>query len=94
MGGDGLAHANRVRQERARLKRVIAAGGIGEVLADPPPEAQGWGLGEVLIAQRQWGPVRVERLLARVGISEQRPLGCLTARERALLAQMLNWQDT
>jgi hypothetical protein len=43
-------------------------------------------LGELLNAQTRWGTVRTRKQCERLGISEQRRVGALTERERAIIA--------
>jgi fructosamine-3-kinase len=86
-----LARANEVRIARARLKRQIAAGKltVAEVLERTPPEARSMELGDLLLSQRRWGQMRVRRLLSQLGLSERKPLGSLTDRQRGLLIATL-----
>jgi hypothetical protein len=87
-----LRLANRIRSERARLKRRLAAGELGaaQVIECSPSEARSMALAELLASQRQWGSERSRRLLQRVGVHEQRRLGQLTERQRRLLITALN----
>lgn len=86
-----LARANEIRRARAALKRRIAAGDVSaaEVILTPPLEATSWPLGELLISQRAWGRARSAKFLRSNRISEQKPLGELTERQRRLLAPQL-----
>jgi hypothetical protein len=87
-----LQRANEIRLARARLRAAIASGEIfaASVLLDPPSEARTWRVGEMLMSQRRWGSRRTQRLLARTQISEAKPLGALTERQRRVLAGELN----
>ena len=87
-----LERANRVRLGRAVLKRRIARGEVrlSLLLLAPPPEALSWPVGDLLCAQRQWGRARARKLLVRVGVGELRPVGRLTARQRAELSEALS----
>ena len=86
-----LERANEVRLARARLKRQIADGhtSAARVILDLPPEARNWSVRELLMSQRRWGSIRSRKLLAEVQISELRPIGALTDRQRRLLAGQL-----
>lgn len=86
-----LERANETRVARAELKRRIASGEIfaASVLLEPPAEARNWPVGSLLIAQRRWGTKRTRKLLERHQISELKPLGALTERQRRLLAGAL-----
>jgi hypothetical protein len=86
-----LARANEVRRARAALKRRLAAGELSaaEVILTPPLEATSWPLGELLVSQRAWGRARSAKFLRANRISERKPLGELTERQRRLLAPQL-----
>jgi hypothetical protein len=83
-----LERANAVRLARAELKRRIAEGeaSAAEVIMDPPDEAISWAIGELLMSQRRWGATKCRKFLARYHITETKPLGDLTDRQRRLIA--------
>ncbi len=86
-----LERANAVRLKRAELKRRIADGRVSaaDVILDLPWEATSWPVGELLTSQRRWGSIRAHKLLAGLHISETRPAGDLTERQRRVLAAQL-----
>jgi hypothetical protein len=86
-----LERANQVRLKRAELKRQIADGhrSAAEVIIQLPDEAQNWSVGELLKSQRRWGSIRSHKLLAGMHISEKRPIGELTERQRREIAGRL-----
>jgi hypothetical protein len=86
-----LARANRVRLARAELKRSIGRGDldIAEVIQDAPWEAESMTLAELLTSQRRWGRTRARKLLQTLALSENKRIGTLTPRQRALLASTL-----
>jgi hypothetical protein len=86
-----LARANKVRLARAGLKRRIADGDVtaADVILACPEEASSWSVGELLMSQRRWGINRCRKFLARNQISEIKPIGTLTERQRRLLAAQL-----
>jgi len=86
-----LRRANEIRLERAQLKRRIAAGELSAaaVILDCPDAARSWPIAQVLASQRRWGQSKCTKLLRRVGVSERKPLGELTTRQRRLLAAAL-----
>ena len=86
-----LERANEVRLARAELKRRIAEGdvSVAELLLVPPPEAGSWAIGELLMSQRRWGSTRCRKFLFRNHITETKPVGALTERQRRLLAAQL-----
>lgn len=92
-----LDRANEIRLARAALKQQIAAGEIsaGQVILDCPPEADTWPVADLIMAQRRWGQFRMRKFLSRAGhISEMKPVGTLTERQRQRLAAMLGERTT
>jgi hypothetical protein len=87
-----LARANRVRLARAELKRSIARGEVdaSTVVRDCPWETESMTLAELLTSQRRWGRTRARKFLLGVALNENKRLGTLTPRQRALLATALN----
>lgn len=86
-----LERANEVRLARADLKRRIAYGeaSAAEVILACPWEASSWSVSELLMSQRRWGITRCRKFLGRNQISENKPIGKLTDRQRHLLAAQL-----
>lgn len=86
-----LTRANHVRIARADLKRRIAHGRLSaaEVMRAVPWEAASWQVGELLKSQPGWGSTRCRQLLAHHQISEIKPVGRLTERQRQVLAAHL-----
>lgn len=86
-----LERANEVRLARAELKRKIAYGEISaaQVILACPSEASSWSVAELLMSQRRWGITRCRKFLGRNQISELKPIGTLTDRQRHLLAAQL-----
>ncbi|HSR93775.1 MAG TPA: hypothetical protein VLK56_02830 [Solirubrobacterales bacterium] len=87
-----LARANRVRLARAELKRSIGRGevDVAEVIRDCPWETESMTLAELLTSQRRWGRTRARKLLQTVALSENKRVGTLTPRQRALLTTALS----
>ena len=87
-----LAHANRVRLARAALKRQVLAGDadVVEIIETCPWEAETMTVGELLRSQRRWGRARARKFLFSLALNENRQLGRLTLRQRALLAAELD----
>jgi hypothetical protein len=87
-----LARANRVRLARAELKRSIARGDVeaSEVVRDCPWETESMTLAELLTSQRRWGRTRARKFLLGVALNENKRLGTLTPRQRALLSTALS----
>ncbi len=87
-----LARANRVRLARAELKRAIGRGDVdvAEIVGDCPWEAESMTLAELLTSQRRWGRTRARKFLLGLALSENKRLGTLTDRQRALLCAELS----
>ena len=87
-----LEHANAVRLARADLKRRIALGEVSaaEVILECPEAVRRWTVSELLMSQRRWGNTRCRKFLERNGVSEIKPIGALTERQRKLLAEELS----
>ncbi|HET9124882.1 MAG TPA: hypothetical protein VFN65_08370 [Solirubrobacteraceae bacterium] len=86
-----LERANEIRLARAAIKRRIALGEVSaaEVILECPEAADTWPVGELLMSQRRWGAMRCRKFLARNQITETKPIGSLTERQRDLLARAL-----
>jgi len=86
-----LRRANRVRQDRAVLKREVQDGSrcAADVVATCPPEVASMAIGELLVAQHRWGEARVLRTLRRVPVPETKPIGRMTPRQRTVLVDLL-----
>ncbi|MGO9752168.1 MAG: hypothetical protein ACLP8S_05285 [Solirubrobacteraceae bacterium] len=86
-----LERANAMRLARAILKKRIAEGEVSaaQIILDCPGEAQRLTVSELLMSQRRWGSARCRKFLERNNISEIKPIGELTERQRRLLALAL-----
>jgi hypothetical protein len=76
---------------RAKQKRSIARGDTeaSAVVRDCPWETESMTLAELLTSQRRWGRTRARKFLLGVALNENKRLGTLTPRQRALLATAL-----
>jgi hypothetical protein len=86
-----LARANHMRAARARLKRRIAAGEIScvDLLLRPCQEIDSMPIAALLATQRYWGEQRARQLLRSFHISELKPIGTMTERQRrAIVAEL------
>jgi len=90
-----LARANRVRLARAELKRSIARGDLeaADVVRDCPWETESMTLAELLTSQRRWGRTRARKFLLGLSLNENKRIGTLTSRQRALLASELSTRE-
>lgn len=86
-----LERANRVRLARADLKRSIASGEVPvtRVITECPWETRTMTLSELLRSQSRWGRTRTRKLLASIGLNENKRLETLTERQRMLLVSQL-----
>jgi hypothetical protein len=91
-----LARANRVRLARAELKRSIARGDVeaSDVVRDCPWETESMTLAELLTSQRRWGRTRARKFLLGLALNENKRIGTLTSRQRALLASELATRES
>jgi hypothetical protein len=91
-----LEHANAVRLARADIKRKIAEGetSAAAVILECPEAVRKWTVAELLMSQRRWGSTRCRKFLERNGVSEIKPIGALTDRQRRLLAEQLTGCST
>ncbi|MGH2873233.1 MAG: hypothetical protein ACRDL5_12320 [Solirubrobacteraceae bacterium] len=87
-----LERANAIRLARADLKRRIAHGEVtaAEVILSCPAGADRWPIGDLLMSQRSWGSSRCRKFLSPTQITETRPVGMLTHRQRRILADSLD----
>jgi hypothetical protein len=90
-----LARANRVRLARAELKRAIGRGEVeaADVVRECPWETESMTLAELLTSQRRWGRTRARKFLLGLALSENKRLGTLTSRQRAVLCAELSTRE-
>ena len=86
-----LERANEIRLARAAIKRRIAVGEVSaaDVILECPDAAASWPVADLLMSQRRWGTTRCRRFLTRNHITETKPVGALTERQRHVLAGSL-----
>ncbi len=86
-----LGRANEIRLARAELKRRIAEGDVSaaNIILAAPMEASSWSVGALLMSQRRWGTERCRKFLMPLRITENKPVGALTERQRHELAASL-----
>jgi hypothetical protein len=90
-----LARANRVRLARAELKRSISRGDVeaAAVIRDCPWETESMTLAELLTSQRRWGRTRARKFLVGLSLNENKRIGTLTERQRAMLSNELSARE-
>jgi len=62
---------------------------VATVVMDMPWEVESMSVSELLMSQRRWGHTRCRKLLMQVPVSENKPVGKMTERQRRALAQLL-----
>jgi hypothetical protein len=90
-----LAYANRIRLARAALKRAVARGdaSAAKVISECPMETESMTLAELLTSQRRWGRTRARKFLFSLALSENKQIGTLTTRQRAMLCAELEAKE-
>lgn len=80
-----------MRRQRAQLKQDLKARRrtIDEVLSDPPAFVQTAKVADLLLAVPSYGPVKVNKLLARCRIAPSKTIGGLSHRQRDELTARL-----
>jgi hypothetical protein len=88
---DALARANRIRTERAQLKRDLKAGrlSIHTLLLHPPEYVETAKVFDMLLAVPKYGRVKVNKILALCRISPSKTIGGLSDRQRSELVSLL-----
>ncbi|HXP99819.1 MAG TPA: integration host factor, actinobacterial type [Solirubrobacteraceae bacterium] len=88
---DALARANRIRTERAQLKRDLKAGrlSIHTLLLKPPEYVETAKVFDMLLAVPKYGRVKVNKILAACRISPSKTIGGLSERQRSELVSLL-----
>ncbi len=92
---EALARANRVRSERAEIKRALVAGECSaiELVLAPPASCRRASVHEFLTWLPHWGDRRADRTLLAAQVSGRLELGKLTDRARGALAEQLSRRD-
>jgi hypothetical protein len=88
---DALARANRIRTERARLKRDLKAGrlSIHSLLLEPPEYVETAKVFDMMLAVPKYGRVKVNKILAHCRIAPSKTIGGLSERQRSELVSLL-----
>lgn len=86
-----LQRANEVRVARAALKRRVGRGetSVVEAILSGASEIQSMAVIELLLSQRSWGRARCYGVLMAIPLSENKPIGSLTDRQRRVLVATL-----
>jgi hypothetical protein len=62
---------------------------VVEVVLGCPWQVHSMSISDLLMSQKRWGRSRCRRLLTSIGVPENKPIGTLTERQRAALAEVL-----
>jgi hypothetical protein len=89
---DALERANRVRTERAKLKKDLKGGraSIHALLLQPPPCVESAKVIDMLLAVPKYGRVKAGKVLQQCRISPSKTIGGLSERQRAELVSLLH----
>lgn len=88
---EALANANRIRSERAQLKRDMKAGRrtATELIAAPPEFTDTMKVFDLLVAAPKVGRVKANKWLSRGRISPSKTVGGLSERQRLELLALM-----
>ena len=88
---DALERANKVRIQRAELKRDLKGGriSIDTLLLDPPNYVETAKVFDMLLAVPKYGRVKVNKVLTQCRISPSKTIGGLSGRQRDELVKLL-----
>lgn len=88
---EALGEANRIRGNRAQLKRDLKAGrkSIIDILLYPPEYVETMKVFDLMLACPNYGRVKVNKILRECRISPARPIERMTLRERTEVASKL-----
>lgn len=81
---EALGNANRVRTDRARVKRDLKAGHtqVHDLILEPPEWMETMKIFDLILACPKYGRVKVDKLLRLCRISSAKPIGELSVRQR------------
>jgi hypothetical protein len=88
---DALARANRIRTERAQIKRDLKGGrlSIHALLLDPPEYVETAKVFDMMLAVPKYGRVKVNKILTHCRIAPSKTIGGLSERQRSELVSLL-----
>jgi len=88
---DALQRANKVRTQRAQLKKDLRAGrtSIHALLLDPPDYVETAKVVDMLLAVPKYGRVKAGKVLQTCRISPSKTIGGLSERQRTELVSLL-----
>lgn len=86
-----LRTANKIRFERAQLKRDLKTGrkSIHDLLLDPPESVETMYVYEALLSVPKYGRVKVNKIFQQCRVSPSKTFGGLTQRQRSELSSMI-----
>jgi S13-like protein len=86
-----LGHANKIRSERAQLKRDLKAGRkrIHDLLLEPPEWIETMKIFDLILACPKYGQIKTTKVLQQCRISPSKTIGGMSPRQRTELVSML-----
>lgn len=92
---DALQTANKVRMDRAVLKRELKEGRelAVRIIGRPPEYAESMKVIDLLLAVPWLGPMKAGRVMRRCDVSPAKTLGGITTRQRRALIVALNGRE-
>jgi hypothetical protein len=89
---DALQRANKIRTQRAQLKRDLKASrvSIDTLLTSPPEFVETAKVFDMLLAVPKYGRVKANKILQQCRISPSKTIGGLSERQRSELVSFLH----
>lgn len=86
-----LGNANKIRSERAALKRSLKAGQVSvlDILMEPSERLETMKVFDLLLACPKYGRVKVNKILNVCRVSPSKTIGGLSQRQRTEILSML-----
>lgn len=91
---EALAKANEIRLRMSAVKRQVRAGEMSVEDAMGKECVASMRLGDLLTAQRWWGPRVTPKFLSPLGLSANKTVGALTPRQRGLVVGALRQKNS
>lgn len=91
-----LQHANRVRLQRASLKRALKMRTVDviDLFTNPPEYIHSMKVIDLLESLHKWGPAKARPILRTAEISESKTMLGMTDRQRNTLVELLKQERT
>lgn len=88
---DALENANKIRTQRAKLKKDLKRGlaSLHDLLLEPPEYLDTCKVFDILLATPKYGRVKANKVLNQCRISPSKTVGGMSQRQRTELVSML-----